>query len=178
MCEERTENPEEVLVGFGGNLGDSVQICRQGIQALAQHPGIVVKKVSSFYRTQPFGFTNQDWFINGAVSLETFLQPESLLALLWDVEKLFGRERKEHWGPRTLDLDLLFYGNRVIRTSHLIVPHPGIAGRRFVLEPLAEIAASKVHPVLLKTVAKMLEELTLFGEEQQLQRLDGICFAF
>ncbi len=141
--------------------------------ALVSHPGICLRQASSWYRTEPIGFTNQDWFINGVVHVETTLGPQALLAELLRIEGFFGRERKERWGPRKLDLDLLFYGDIIVHTPSLILPHPYIPERRFVLEPLAEIVPSKVHPVLKKTVAELLLKLNESNVRQKLERMGG-----
>lgn len=169
--------PEDALVAFGSNLGNSLEICMESIRALSRHPRIHLCQVSSFYRTQPVGCRDQGWFINGVVRVETGLAPRALLAELLRIESLFGRERRNRWGPRTLDLDLLFYGDHVIESPALVLPHAAICERRFVLEPLVEIQPERVHPVSLKSVSQLLKELNLTAHEQQIERMDGICFA-
>ncbi len=138
------------------------------------HPGIRFRQASSFYRTEPVGFTSQGWFINGVVHVETVLEPQDLLIELLRIEILFGRERKERWGPRILDLDLLFYGDLIVETPLLTLPHPRICERRFVLEPSAEIVPSKVHPARQKTVAELLRELNESEGHWKIERMNGI----
>ena len=128
-------------VGLGANLGD-----REGTihAAVAELPGVVA--VSALRETDPVGVTDQPRFLNGVVALETDLSPRELLDVLLTVERRLGRERRERWGPRTIDLDLLVYGVEVIDDEGLTVPHPRLHERRFVLEPLAEIAPELLIP--------------------------------
>ncbi len=150
---------EVILIGFGSNQGDSVAVCREAIQCLRNHPAVGVGRVSSFYRTAPVGLTDQAWFVNGVVRGRTLLPPEDLLRVLHEVEHAFGRRRTIRWGPRTLDLDLLAYGDRVIQLPDLTVPHARMHERRFVLAPLAEIDPEWVHPTLQKSARCLLDEL-------------------
>jgi len=140
-------------VGLGANLGDREQSIRDAVAAL---PGVVV--VSTLRETNPVGVIDQPKFLNGVAALETELQPQALLDLLLAVERRLGRERRERWGPRTIDLDLLLYGDEVIDEDGLTVPHPHLHERRFVLEPLAEIAPTLVVPGLGR-VEDLLAEL-------------------
>ena len=156
---------ETVLVGFGGNLGDVNATCRSAIDRLNRQTGFKVLRVSSLYKTEPVGKTDQDPFINGVLMGETSLPPEELLDLLLEVERYFGRVRRERWGPRTLDLDLLDYSGRVMETPRLNLPHPRLHERRFVLVPLVEIAPAWVHPVLGKTAEELLVLLDEAGQE-------------
>jgi 2-amino-4-hydroxy-6-hydroxymethyldihydropteridine diphosphokinase len=127
---------------------------------LRQTPGINVQAVSSYHETVPVGGpSGQGAYLNAAASLKTTLDPFALLHRLQEIELRLGRARTERWGPRTLDLDLLLYNDLVLDTSELTVPHPRMGVRRFVLEPLAEIAAGAVCPVTGRTVARMLEDL-------------------
>jgi 2-amino-4-hydroxy-6-hydroxymethyldihydropteridine diphosphokinase len=112
-------------------------------------------RASSLYRTEPVGYENQEWFVNCVVMLETGLLPYDLVLSMQEVEKAAGRRRVVSWGPRTLDLDLLFYEDMIIRENGLTVPHPELIHRRFVLEPLREIDPGKIHPVLKKTVDEL-----------------------
>jgi 2-amino-4-hydroxy-6-hydroxymethyldihydropteridine diphosphokinase len=130
-------------VGLGANLGDREATIRA---AVAELPGVL--GVSSLRETDPVGVTDQPRFLNGVVALETALPPRELLEVLLAVERRLGRERKERWGPRTIDLDLLLYGDEVIAEDGLTVPHPHLHERRFVLEPLAEVAPKLVVPGL------------------------------
>lgn len=162
---------ERVLIGFGSNLGDSVQICTTAIERLRDHPHLRVRKISSFYRTSPLMLTEQPWFVNGVVLAETNMCPEELLKALHDIEREFGRDRQIRWGPRTLDLDLLAYGNLEVSLPTLTVPHPQLHARRFVLEPLLEIVPDWVHPSLKVSVRELLRQLPDHGE-QEVQRME------
>ena len=163
---------EQVLIGFGSNQGDSVGICLEAIAILRRHPQIRVHKVSSLYRTQPVGFTEQAWFINGVIECETELAAEELLAVLQDVEKRLGRIRHQRWGPRTLDLDILCYGEMEVHLPQLTIPHPGIQERRFVLMPLLEVSPDWLHPTLRLSAKQLLADLADQELQQQVQRLE------
>ena len=128
-------------VGLGSNLGDREATIRRAIAAL---PGVIA--VSELRETDPVGVTEQPAFLNGAVALETELSPRELLDSLLAVERELGRERRERWGPRTIDLDLLLYGGETVDEPGLTVPHPSLHERRFVLEPLAELDPELVVP--------------------------------
>lgn len=118
-----------------------------------------VMAVSSFYETEPVEFTEQAWFLNCAVALETSLDAAALMKQLLKIEQEMGRKRARKKGPRVIDLDILLFGDLVVETSELTIPHPAMASRRFVLEPLAEIAAEARHPVSGKSVRELLEAL-------------------
>jgi 2-amino-4-hydroxy-6-hydroxymethyldihydropteridine diphosphokinase len=152
--------PSLAVIGLGSNLGDRRAALEGAIAALGQTPGVVVQKVSSFHETDPVGGpAGQGKFLNAAAALETALDPSQLLNVLQEIERRFGRVRTVHWGERTLDLDLLLYGDRIIETPELSVPHPRIRIRRFVLEPLLEVAPLAVDPVTRRPFAEILEEL-------------------
>ena len=140
--------PVIAFVGLGGNLGDAVATLRSAVQALAGLPETRVLQVSSLYRTPAWGLQQQADFINGAALLETRLEARELLEALLGVERDFGREREagSRWGPRTLDLDLLLYGDAVIGEPGLQVPHPHLHERAFALVPLLEIAPDILIP--------------------------------
>jgi len=122
-------------------------------------------KVSPFYLTRPVGQTNQDWFLNAAALIETALTPQSLLKILLMTEREMGRVRGAKWGPRLIDLDLLFFDQAVIEEEGLKIPHPYLNKRRFVLLPLTDIAPKWIHPVLKQTPGEMLANLTKDGQE-------------
>lgn len=130
----------EASLGLGGNLGDPVATFAVALARLRTHAGVELKTTSSVWRTAPWGKLDQPEFRNMAVLIETSLSAEDLLALCLDIERQSGRERRERWGPRTLDIDILTYGSETIDRPGLQVPHPRIAERAFVLAPLVEIA--------------------------------------
>jgi 2-amino-4-hydroxy-6-hydroxymethyldihydropteridine diphosphokinase len=148
-------------VALGSNLESQFGDRRANLLEAVRRVGELgeVRGVSSFYETEPVGFVAQPRFLNGALLLETELEPAELMRGLLAVEKAMGRERVVAKGPRVIDLDLLLYGQVVMRTAELVLPHPEMQERRFVLEPLAEIAPGMMHPVLGKTVGEMLAEL-------------------
>lgn len=163
-CEERfcgTINlMTTCLIALGSNLGDREANLGGAIKELCAIAGTVVMRQSRFYPTQPVGGpVGQGEFLNGAVVIETTLEPLPLLRELQRIEAEFGRQRAERWGPRTLDLDLLLYGDAQIETPDLVVPHPRMAARRFVLEPSAEIAGEMVDPSSGHTIEKLLRDL-------------------
>jgi 2-amino-4-hydroxy-6-hydroxymethyldihydropteridine diphosphokinase len=149
-----------VLIGLGSNLGDRRAALEGAIAALAETPGIRVRKVSRFHETEPVGGPpGQGRYLNAAAVLETSLDPFALLKVLQGIEARFGRVRTVRWGERTLDLDLLLFGDRIIDTPVLVLPHPRYSVRRFVLEPLAEVAPEAVDPVRNRTIRQLLAEL-------------------
>lgn len=149
-------------VAFGSNLGDRLGTIKSAIAELRQSPEVFVQKISSVYETEPVGYLDQGPFLNGVLELEAQLSPQDLLESLLAIEIHHGRVREQHQGPRTLDLDLLFYGDLRLEEADLILPHPRLHERAFVLKPLLEIAPSLVHPVLGKTVEELCED-TLKG---------------
>ncbi len=146
-------------IGIGSNLGSREKNCKDAISLLTKD-GIAIIKLSSMIETEPWGVTDQPKFINMAVKAETGLGPEELLKVLKKTEIAMGRSPGTRWGPRVIDLDILFYDDLVIKTAEMEVPHPGIKDREFVLKPLEEIAPDKIHPVLQKSVKMLLEELS------------------
>ncbi len=148
----------EVLVGFGSNLGDRSNLINRALKAISRLPETSLLKLSSLYETAPVGYLDQGAFLNGVVQLETSMPASELLGRLLAIEKSLGRERIERWGPRTVDLDILFFADRIIDEVDLIVPHPEMARRLFVLEPLCEIVPDWIHPGLCETVSALLNK--------------------
>lgn len=149
--------PELFYLSLGSNVGDRAANLRSARDRLAAAG--VVKAVSSFYDTEPVDFPDQPWFLNCVLALETDMSPRELLEHALAIEAELGRKRTFDKGPRIVDIDILLAGNRVIKESGLKIPHPAMHERRFVLEPLAEIAADAMHPVLKKTAREMLAAL-------------------
>ena len=146
-------------IALGSNIGDSETYLNEAVEKIGQIPTCTVEKVSSYLVTEPYGVTDQPDFLNACLKMRTLLYPEELLKELNWIEKEAGRERIIHWGPRTLDLDILLYDDIVLEEDDLCIPHVEMHKRSFVLEPLAEIAPYKRHPVYGKTVREMLEEI-------------------
>lgn len=149
----------KVYLSIGSNIGDKEQYIRQGIEALEKHKDIQVEKVSQLIITKPYGGVQQEDFLNGAVCLRTLLSPIELLQLLHKIEAQADRKRDIRWGPRTLDLDILFYDKLIYEEEQLIVPHVDIQNRDFVLKPMVEIAPNFRHPIFQKTMQELLTQL-------------------
>jgi 2-amino-4-hydroxy-6-hydroxymethyldihydropteridine diphosphokinase len=142
-------------IGLGSNLGNKEENIRRAIDLLKNKCKIL--KISPLYKTEPIGYKKQDWFLNCAVKIETSLKPRELLSFLKSIEKRMKRKRTIH--PRTIDLDILFYGEKVLKEKDLIVPHPRLHERLFVLKPLYDICPDFVHPSLKKSIAETLSSL-------------------
>ncbi len=155
-------------IGLGSNLGDKKRYMEQALKLLAETPGIELRQLAGYYRTEPIGYTEQDWFLNTVAEIKTTLAPHALLAALQIIENELGRVRKIHWGPRVIDLDLLLYGDEKIDDDILTVPHPRICERAFVVAPLADI-----NPDLILPNGNKAKELALsLAEKQKINKVD------
>lgn len=146
-------------LGLGSNMGDKKKYLEDAIEQLNQERDIKVTKVSGFYETEPYGYLEQDSFLNACICIETLETERELLDTLHEIEKRAKRERVIHWGPRTLDLDILLYDDSVVDSEDLVIPHRELHKRMFVLEPLCEIAGYVRHPLFLLTMEQLKEQL-------------------
>jgi 2-amino-4-hydroxy-6-hydroxymethyldihydropteridine diphosphokinase len=156
-------------LSLGSNVGDRAANIARAIDCLRKRGARVVRQ-SSLYETEPVDFLDQGWFLNAAVEIETELAPEELMRLLLEVERSMGRERQISKGPRSIDIDILLYGNNSVRSPELKIPHPRMTERRFVLVPLAEIVPDLQHPVFKKTIAELL---ALTPDQSEVRRYDS-----
>lgn len=144
-----------VYIGIGSNLGRRKKNCLMAVELL-KGKGVRVAKESSLYETEPWGVKDQPAFINMVIEAQTDLSPEMLLSLVKDIEYEIGRSRTRRWGPRKIDLDILLYGDMVINTPDLVIPHPYMHERQFVMRPLSEIAPDLIHPIIKKKMRDIL----------------------
>ncbi|HYR19258.1 MAG TPA: 2-amino-4-hydroxy-6-hydroxymethyldihydropteridine diphosphokinase [Myxococcales bacterium] len=146
------------FIGLGANLGDRMETLRAAVEQLALEPGFLLRGTSRVYETDPVG-PPQPRYLNAVVRIGTLLSPRVTLRRLLEIEELLGRVRREHWGSREIDLDLLLYGDRIVAEGALRVPHPHLHERAFALVPLAEIAPDAYHPQMARSAAEMLAAL-------------------
>ena len=147
-------------IGLGSNLGRKKANIRRAIKLLSKNKDIKILKISSLYETEPVGYVKQDWFVNSCLKAETNLSPRQLLSVLKNVEKKLKRKRRFiKWGPRTIDLDILFYNNLKLKTKDLVIPHPEMHKRAFVLIPLMELEPNFIHPTKRKSILELLANL-------------------
>ena len=152
--------PTQVYIALGANLGDREQNLRAALDQLARHPQVELRRISPLIETDAVGGPDgSPPYLNAAAELATTLRPAALLDVLMDIERSLGRTRRERWEPRPIDLDILLFGDQIVSTDALVIPHPLMHERRFVLEPLAAIAPDAVHPVLQMSVLGLLENL-------------------
>jgi 2-amino-4-hydroxy-6-hydroxymethyldihydropteridine diphosphokinase len=159
------------FIAMGANLGDRARSLSSAAASLGEQQGVRIVKGSRVYETAPVGVADQPEFLNAVLQVETDLSPRALMDLLLQVERQSGRIRRQKWGPRTLDLDLLLYGNRVIREPGLEVPHPHLHERGFVLVPLCDLCPDWRHPVLKKTFRTLEQSL---GDCDGIRQAEGI----
>jgi 2-amino-4-hydroxy-6-hydroxymethyldihydropteridine diphosphokinase len=151
--------PVIAYLGIGSNLDNPVQQCRDALREISSLKNVQVLRRSSLYRTQPVGNTSQDWFVNGVLEVRTTFTAQQLIKALQWVEQTLGRVRAEKWGPRTIDIDILLYGQEIIGTGDLAIPHTEMHKRRFVLVPMNEIAPYVIHPSYGISMKGLLERL-------------------
>jgi 2-amino-4-hydroxy-6-hydroxymethyldihydropteridine diphosphokinase len=155
-------------IGIGSNLGNKLNQCEKAISGILKIDRHKLLAKSSFFKTYPLGYRSQDWFVNGVIKIETDLEAPELLETLKTIESQLGRKKTFRWGPRMIDLDILFFDDAEMHTEELQIPHPHIQDRQFVLIPLAEIDRDLLHPVLKKTVQELLNNSK---EDQGVERL-------
>lgn len=149
----------DVYIAYGSNMGDSEGFIEDAVSEIADHPEIELVKDSQRIITKPYGVRDQDDFLNGVCYIRTLMDPEELIEYIDKLEKKAGRTHEIHWGPRTLDLDILMYDDLVYESDKLVIPHMDMENRSFVLLPMCEIAPNKRHPVLHKTMRQLLDAL-------------------
>ena len=154
----------DVYIGLGSNLGNKSENLNKALDMLAETPHVKVLSVSKFYETVPVGIKDQPDFLNAAAKVDTTLEPLDFLDVCQSIEKSLKRIRTVRWGPRTIDIDILLYGNLIFRTERLIIPHPEMCKREFVLRPLNEIAPEVIEPVNGMTIAMLYEQIRLVSD--------------
>ena len=159
----------DAYLSIGSNMGNRSANCRKALKALNETDGIKLIAFSSLYETKPVGYEDQPDFINMAAKIETDLNPQKLLIEIKNIEKLLGREKNFRWGARIIDLDILFYADKILTTPGLTIPHPRMTKRGFVLIPLLEIGAEVKHPLTCETVAQLNAALP---EDKCISRLE------
>jgi 2-amino-4-hydroxy-6-hydroxymethyldihydropteridine diphosphokinase len=158
-------------IGIGSNIGDKIHQCEKAISEILKVDRHKLLAKSSLFKTQPVGYTAQDSFVNGVIKIETDLEPPDLLQTLKNIEARLGRTETFQWGPREIDLDILFFDDRKEQSGELQIPHPCLHERQFVLIPIVEIDRNLIHPVLKKTVGELLENLK---EDQGVEKLKSL----
>lgn len=160
--------PRWAYISVGSNMGDPAANCREGVRRLGIEPGVRLLAQSPFYRTAPMDYTDQAWFINAAVKIHTQLPPLALLERLQAIQNALGRTPTVRFGPRTLDLDIIFYADLILDDPLLKIPHPRMHKRRFVLQPICDIDPCVVHPILGLSVQSLLNQSVV--QDQQIER--------
>ena len=146
-------------IGIGSNLGDKISNCRRALEEMNRLPKTRVINSSALFKTEPVGVTGQDWYLNCVAQVNTSQRPVRFLKNLLAIEAQMGRLRKDRWEARNIDLDILLFGQEIIASDELVIPHPLLHERRFVLEPLSQLAPQLIHPLLKVTIQQLLDEL-------------------
>ena len=171
-CSSRSSHIAYISVG--SNLGDRRLNCLKGLERLTEEGHTILVARSGFYITEPVDFIEQDWFVNAVAKVETRLSPCSLLEALMTIETALGRRRDSvRFGPRTIDLDIILYDRQVIDSPELVVPHPRMHKRRFVLAPICDIDPELLHPTLNRTMGQLLESLDISGQKLMRMKIKG-----
>ena len=157
-------------LGIGSNLGDPVQNCRDALRDISSLKNVRLLRRSSLYRTQPVGTVSQGWFVNGVLEVRTTFTAVQLFKATQWVEKALGRVRTEKWGPRTIDVDVLLHGQEMIDTAGLVIPHPQMHKRRFVLVPMNEVAPYVIHPLYGISMRGLLDRL---DDDHAVERMEA-----
>lgn len=153
----------DAYLSIGSNMGDKKRHLDLAVERLGMSDGIKVMDISDYIVTAPVGYTSQDDFLNAAVHIKTVLEPNELLLVIHDIENMDGRVRNIHWGPRTIDIDIILYDELIINTKDLTIPHPEAENREFVLKPLSQIAPKVIHPVIRQSIERIYDELCTEG---------------
>ncbi|WP_291579849.1 2-amino-4-hydroxy-6-hydroxymethyldihydropteridine diphosphokinase [Clostridium sp. UBA6640] len=149
----------KAYIAIGSNLGDKEKNIREALEIISNSNHTKINKIAKYYNTEPVGYTDQDEFLNTAIEIKTLLNPKNLMKFLLEVEKSLKRERIIRWGPRTLDLDVIFYDDLISSDEEVIIPHPRMEERLFVLNPLCDIAPYKLHPILNKRIIDIRDSI-------------------
>jgi 2-amino-4-hydroxy-6-hydroxymethyldihydropteridine diphosphokinase len=153
-------------ISTGSNLGEKHDNCRNALAALGRTDTVTVEAISRFYLTEPMEYSEQPWFVNAAAKIRTSLGPGDLLAVLKSFEIKYGRkENGIRFGPRPLDFDIIFFNDLILETKQLIVPHPRMHNREFVLRPISDLAPELIHPVFNKSIRQLLDELSTQNQQ-------------
>jgi len=157
---------KDIYIGIGSNLGDRLRNCNRAVKEILAYPYVEFKSLSPWYLTEPVGMISDRWFVNGVLSIKSYISALELLKILSRIESNMGRRRDKgnRYQSRTIDLDILFYGMDIVNEPELKIPHPEIKRRRFVLKPLSDISPMLIHPVEGLTIKEMLENIKIEGQ--------------
>ncbi len=172
ITDKKTDQVNIAYISIGSNMGGKLENCLKGLAALGEIDRIAIEDWSEFYMTEPMEYTDQPWFVNSAARIRTTLGPFDLLKILKSLEAELGRiGSSRRFGPRVLDFDIIFYNDIVIETPGLVIPHPRMHHREFVLRPICDLAPDMVHPVLKKSSLQLLDEVA--AEKQKCIRMEA-----